>query len=45
MFEDTDTFQIKLKRRSPNAILPTRSSEQSPGYNLYSCEEKVILGA
>ena len=33
---------IKIKLNHPNAILPTRGSKYSVGYDLYSCEELII---
>ena len=33
---------IKVKLNHPNAILPTRGSKYSVGYDLYSCEEVII---
>ena len=34
---------IGIKLNHENAVLPTRGSKYSVGYDLYSCEEKIVL--
>lgn len=35
-------MQINIKRLNPNAILPTRGSEQAAGYDLYACIDEPV---
>ena len=35
-------MKINIKRLNPNAILPTRGSEQAAGYDLYACIDEPI---
>lgn len=36
---------MKIKRLHPDAVIPTRGSEYSAGYDLYACfdEEKIVI--
>lgn len=36
-------MEIKIKKLKENAIVPTRGSEKSAGYDLYACIENPIL--
>jgi len=35
-------MQLLIKKLSPNAIIPTRASQGSVGYDLYSTEDTVV---
>lgn len=35
-------MKIRIKKLNPNAILPTRGSEQAAGYDLYACINEPI---
>lgn len=35
--------QLRTKRLHPNAVLPTRATEGSAGYDLYACIESPLL--
>lgn len=35
-------MKINIKRLNPNAILPTRGSEQAAGYDLYACIDEPV---
>lgn len=35
--------RLKVKKLSPNARIPTRATEHSAGYDLYSCIEAPLL--
>ena len=35
-------MKINIKKLNPNAILPTRGSEQAAGYDLYACIDEPI---
>ena len=36
-------MNIKIKKLNENAIIPTRGSEQSAGYDLYACTNSPII--
>ena len=36
-------MEIRIKKIKENAIIPTKGSEKSAGYDLYACEENTIL--
>lgn len=37
-------MEVKIKKLKPNAIIPTRGSNESAGYDLYACiSEKMII--
>ena len=36
------TSTIQIKKISQHAVLPTRNTAESAGYDLYSCENKII---
>lgn len=37
-------MEVKIKKLRPNAIIPTRGSDEAAGYDLYACiNEKVII--
>lgn len=35
-------MKINVKKLNPNAILPTRGSEQAAGYDLYACIDEPV---
>ena len=35
-------MKINIKKLNPNAILPTRGSEQAAGYDLYACIDESV---
>ena len=36
------SMELRVKRRVPEAQLPTRTSEGAAGYDLYSCQDCTI---
>ena len=36
------SLELRVKRRVPEAQLPTRTSEGAAGYDLYSCQDCLI---
>ena len=36
-------MEVKIKKLREDAIIPTRGSEQSAGYDLYACCDSVII--
>lgn len=36
-------MKIKIKKLNPNAIIPTKGSEKSAGYDLHACINKPIV--
>lgn len=36
-------MQINIKKLNPDAIVPTRGSEYSAGYDLYACIEQTVF--
>ncbi len=36
-------MEVKIKKLNENAVIPTRGSEKSAGYDLYACIEKSIF--
>ena len=43
MINVTNTPTIKVKKTNPNAILPTRGSEEAAGIDLYACVYEPIV--
>ena len=35
-------YYIRVKKLNPNAIIPTRGSEQAAGYDLYACIDEPV---